>query len=155
MKIEITCSHCEAVLRVGSEHAGKQLRCPTCQNLLPIPSEPSISAEVPVEPVQPSRFSGAMDDFPQPTPHYIHPQVAESTSQLNISLVFGIAGIILNFGCSCLIPVFVVLNCIGIFWAIQSPSHPLRTAALITNGIALAIAAFQFLGVFAFLAMGF
>jgi hypothetical protein len=37
MKIEVTCGNCQSVLRVDGQHAGKQLRCPTCGSLCNIP----------------------------------------------------------------------------------------------------------------------
>ncbi|MFT5300836.1 MAG: phage FluMu protein Com [Mariniblastus sp.] len=33
MTIEFTCQHCNTLLRVPKEHAGKQARCPQCQEL--------------------------------------------------------------------------------------------------------------------------
>ena len=40
MPIEITCSNCQAILRVAEEHAGKSARCPQCSTVVPIPLTP-------------------------------------------------------------------------------------------------------------------
>jgi phage FluMu protein Com len=37
MPIEFQCSHCEHVLKVADEHAGKSARCPSCKTIIPIP----------------------------------------------------------------------------------------------------------------------
>ena len=40
MPIEISCSNCQAILRVADEHAGKSARCPQCSTVIPIPLTP-------------------------------------------------------------------------------------------------------------------
>lgn len=38
MPIEFLCSRCGKTLRVGEDNAGKQARCPDCQNIMPVPA---------------------------------------------------------------------------------------------------------------------
>ena len=143
MKIELTCPYCEAVLRVDAEHAGKQLRCPTCQSLVPIPTEFNAGTTDQSEYQQPS------EDFSsQPT--YINPQVnSASSSEETLSLTLGILGIIMNIGCGCLFPVWIILNLIGLFKGIAS-NGPMRTACIVTNGIGLGIAGLHLVSIFGF-----
>jgi hypothetical protein len=44
MALEIRCPGCERTLRVGDEHAGRQVRCPACQQISVAPSPPTSSA---------------------------------------------------------------------------------------------------------------
>ena len=137
MKIELTCQHCESILRVGVEHAGKHLRCPNCQNLSIIPGH------APVELVEPtgenSKFSAPVDDFTQPAPAYINPTTPRESRQEVLSLIFGIVGILMNFSCLCVVPIFLILNFFGLFWAFQSTGS-LRLAGILTNAFALLVA---------------
>jgi hypothetical protein len=54
MPIEFTCPGCQNLLRVPDEHAGKQARCPECQQLSQIPllvmDDQPVAAEPPVVP---------------------------------------------------------------------------------------------------------
>lgn len=43
MSIDTTCQSCGKRLRVGDEHAGKQARCPACQNVYTVPENPALS----------------------------------------------------------------------------------------------------------------
>ncbi len=52
-KIEFACIQCQAVLRLGVEHGGKQARCPNCQSVVPVPlPAPGWSNSPRVEPEQ-------------------------------------------------------------------------------------------------------
>jgi hypothetical protein len=109
MKIEVNCLHCQALLRVDAEHAGKQLRCPACNNLSPIPAM-----------VQDNKFSQPLQDAEQPQPEYINsPAPAVSSPRID-ALVFGILSILLNFGCGCLFPACLVLSLIGLYLTVTS-----------------------------------
>ena len=133
MKIEVTCQFCHSLLRVDEEHAGKQLRCPTCNNLSPIPQN-SID----------EKFKRPLDDFEEPQPEYINPHPSAKPSQGVEPLIFGILGIVLNIGCGCLFPMWFVLNLFGLYMSIRSDGK-YRLAAIITNSIALAIGGFWIL----------
>lgn len=137
MKIELTCSSCQSVLRVDAEHAGKQLRCPTCQGLTQIPAANTSTS---ASDSKPSKFNSPMQDWKEPANHYpIQAPVAASQSSGEvISLVFGIMGIFLNFGCGCLFPVWLVLNLYGLYLGYYANGN-LRTAALILNAISIAV----------------
>lgn len=50
MPIEFSCSSCSTVLRVPEEHAGKQAKCPQCENLNLIPSGSQPASEAPPMP---------------------------------------------------------------------------------------------------------
>ena len=39
MPIEVSCTRCGSLLRVGDEHAGASARCPNCENVFPIPMD--------------------------------------------------------------------------------------------------------------------
>ena len=140
MKIELKCPTCESVLRVDAQHAGKQLRCPNCQNVTAIPLDVTNPTSFPTEP---SVFDQPMDDVNETHPHYIASNATttnEDSSQQTTSLIFGLLGIVLTFGCSgCLSPVLFFLNLYGFYIALNS-NGPLKLACLITNGIALLLA---------------
>ena len=79
MKIEVTCSNCQSVLRVASEHSGKQLRCPTCGTLCNIPFSNEIVFDDDQEGVAPDSQPSSERGKPDPnyTPReYIGPQSA-------------------------------------------------------------------------------
>ena len=50
MAIEFSCGTCESVLSVSDEHAGKQAKCPKCDNVNSIPSSSQPAAAPPVMP---------------------------------------------------------------------------------------------------------
>ena len=130
MKIELTCSYCESVLRVDAIHAGKQLSCPTCQNLIPIPAE---SLEEP-----------KFQSYGPPRPEGGYPQYEsrdDRHSSDSTSLAIGILGMIFSFTCFCLFPVWILMNSYGMYLAFQMQGRG-RKAAIITNGIALAMESF-------------
>ncbi len=137
MKIELTCPSCQTVLRVDAEHAGKQLRCPTCQGLTQIPVA---STSTSANDSTPSKYNSPMQDWKDPAdPYRIQsPVPASQSSGEVISLVFGIMGIFLNFGCGCLFPVWLILNLYGLYLGYRSNGN-LRTAALILNAISIAV----------------
>ena len=133
MKIEVNCAHCQSILRVAAEHAGKQLRCPTCGNLSQIPADPTAD-----------RFKQPLDDYEEPQPAYINATYEVQPSQGTEALIFGILGIVFNFGCGCLFPLWFVMNLFGLYLSIKT-NGSYRTAAIVTNSIALAIAGFWLL----------
>lgn len=139
MKIELTCSSCQSVLRVDAVHAGKQLRCPTCQGLTHIPA---VSKSTSASDSTPSKFNSPMQDWTDQVQLHVGqaPVAASQSSGEVISLVFGIMGIFLNLGCSCLFPVWLILNLYGLYLGYQSDGN-LRKAALIMNAISIAIGA--------------
>lgn len=161
MKIELTCPHCESVLRVDDIHAGKQLRCPNCQNLTSIPAvsstpseEPSTPSEEPTigqipsheKPVEHSPYSQPMEDFAQAPPHYINPTGNFDKGSETNSLVLGIVGIFMNAFCcgGCGAPIWIVLNIVGLSMALKSDG-PMRTACIITNVLSLIIGSIRLL----------
>jgi len=142
-KIEITCSFCQAVLRVDQNHAGKRLRCPSCNNISNIPGgqqEPTSGKASMLEP--------AFDDRP---PSHASPAAKDSGGGLLgigssvrgdvIGLVTGIGGIVGNFICGCLSPLVIVVCAWGLYRSYNSPAGHLKSTAITTNIIALAIAA--------------
>ena len=79
MKIEVTCSNCQSVMRVANEHEGKQLRCPTCGTLcnIPISNEPSAEGEQDMfEPTVQRPIDRGQPDPDYKPPVYIGPQSA-------------------------------------------------------------------------------
>src|SRR5262245_35879123 len=48
--MEIACPTCGRTLRVADEHAGKQIRCPACQQISVTPGNPENSAATAAEP---------------------------------------------------------------------------------------------------------
>jgi DNA-directed RNA polymerase subunit RPC12/RpoP len=44
-KVEFLCQHCGSTLRLGSEHQGKQARCPICGVVTLVPFQAGIGAE--------------------------------------------------------------------------------------------------------------
>lgn len=147
MKIELTCPHCESVLRIDAGHAGKQARCPSCQNLTLIPSD-----SAPVEETIPyAKQLPPEDDSPySPPPEYVNASPPQQVSTDDtISLVLGIVGIVMNIGCGCLFPAWLVLNLIG-FYKAMGIYGPMKTACIVTNGIGLALGLFKFIWFFGF-----
>lgn len=143
MKIEVTCHHCDSILSVNAEHAGKQARCPNCQNLTPIPhdSAPILQAKPTSETYPHSDFHRPSNESPAPS--YINPQPASPvSSDETLSLILGFVGIIMNVGCGCLFPAWMTLNLIGFFKALGS-NGSMRTACLIANGIGLMLGVAQ------------
>ncbi len=144
MKIELNCAFCSTVLRVDQEHSGKQVRCPSCQGLTRIPeiTDAELATSGPGATRPASRYQAPMSDWKQPIPDYATPFSPSSpngrSSRDIVSLVLGIGGIFLNVGCSCLFPVWLILNVYGLFMAVRSKG-PFRTAAMITNLVAMII----------------
>lgn len=60
MPISLTCPKCGAALRVGDQLAGKQVKCPKCSAIVPVPvaEEEAIMAEPP--PVEPDGIAAAI-----------------------------------------------------------------------------------------------
>ena len=148
-KIEITCSFCQAVLRVDQDHAGKRLRCPSCNNISNIPGGPQ-QQEPPKQ--KPSMLEPAFDD--RPASHAAPGsggsgnsggggllKIGSSGRGDVIGLVTGIGGIVGNFVCGCLSPLVIVVCAWGLFRSYKSPDGHLKSTAITTNVIALAIAA--------------
>ena len=52
MPIEFQCNICQHVLKVGDEHAGKSARCPSCQQVVPIPFPEVAAKPAPGDPFQ-------------------------------------------------------------------------------------------------------
>lgn len=78
MSIEISCPGCARLLRVAAEHAGKQTRCPACDNVFTIPlteSAEGFATQTTDNPfatsVAPAMGAGsaAAGDYEQPLPH--------------------------------------------------------------------------------------
>ena len=145
MKIEVPCSFCGSLLRVDSVHAGKQLRCPTCSNLSQIPGQSADAADVSESDVSQTdqaanRYQAPPADAEQALPIYLNsnhgrPQENRGSSE---GLIIGILGIVMSLGCSCLFPIWVILSLFGLYFSLK-PNANFRTAAIITNLIALAI----------------
>ena len=158
MKIEVTCAHCNSLLRVDAMHAGKQMRCPTCNNLSPIPEiDTSVEDETGFNDeagggnasfrkagFEDDRFSRPPADVEQPQPAFLNSTMTAARSGSSEALVIGILGIVLNFGCGCLFPVWFVLNLFGLYLAIRH-GDKYKKAGIVTNVIALAISGFWLL----------
>ena len=146
MKIELTCPHCDSILRVDAEHAGKQLRCPRCQMLTPIPDEPAPFADsTPASQSTPFSNSNRPANASSTSPEYINPtSPSQVSSDETLSLILGFVGIVMNIGCGCLFPAWLILNLIGLFKAMGS-NGPMRTACLVANGIGLLLGLGQLL----------
>jgi len=56
MPIETTCPGCGRKLQVGEEHAGKQARCPLCNEIYSVPSSPVEGATTPGGQADPSQW---------------------------------------------------------------------------------------------------
>ena len=88
MPIELTCSNCQTVMRVAEEHAGKNVKCPTCKTVVPIPAvggsaedysqpfdqptqdfsaQPSSNPGVPNNPAPNNPYVGSGNPFASPT----------------------------------------------------------------------------------------
>ena len=107
MSIEFKCSGCGNALRVPDEQAGRQAKCPVCEQLTTIPNSPTPAAE-------PAATFDEQPDVSQPTPQpTITPTSAASVGSLRehrgVSiLVFGIISI---FCCGLFgIPAWVMAN---------------------------------------------
>lgn len=66
MAIETQCTGCGRLLRVGDEHAGKQARCPVCQNIYVVPQPQSQPYQAPS--VTQDRFAEARERETAPPP---------------------------------------------------------------------------------------
>ncbi len=163
-RIEIICPYCQSVLRVEAIHAGKKLRCPSCNSITLIPgnqvgtdppayrgkSEPDERTKPRQDPVQTATggyryYSPQEPPTPEysavsrdPTANYTPTYTIEFDGRDSTSLALGIIGIVLNIFCSCMLPGIVIMNAIGLAKGYQSRG-PLRTAGMITNGISLGI----------------
>ena len=97
MPIEITCSNCQAILRVADEHAGKSARCPQCSTVMPIPLTPlppeNAWQETPTQYQSPQAQSHAAED----SNPYASPRAGSTTSLVAhrgfLILILGIASI--------------------------------------------------------------
>ncbi len=169
-KIEIICPYCQSVLRVEAIHAGKKLRCPSCNSITLIPGsqvgtdqpayrgnpEPNDRPNPRQNPVQ-TAAGGNRYYAPQEPPaqeysnlqrdrtgNYAPTYNIEFDGRDSTSLALGIIGIVLNIFCSCMLPGIVIMNAIGFAKGYQSRG-PLRTAGMITNGISLGISLLRLL----------
>ena len=140
MKIEIGCSECQSILRVDEEHRGKQLRCPVCKHLNPIPGG-FVDAEGTPHPPERNDSAG---DYP-PVSYDSSPTSQSRSSELSTSIILGIIGIVMNASCGgCLFPVLFLLNVYGLIIAFNATGGA-RQAAMILNGVALAMSGFWIL----------
>lgn len=152
MKIEVSCSECQSVLRVSEEHRGKQLRCPVCEHLNPIPiSGSSNSTATPSDAHATSPYDDSADanfDYSEPVfdPQNIQGgQATNQSSDLSTSIVLGILGIVLNMSCGgCLFPILFFVNAYGLMLGYKSTSSA-RQTAIILNVIAMTISGFWIL----------
>lgn len=53
MPIEFHCTHCNNLIRTGSEHAGKHGKCPHCKNTVYIPTPSEDIETIPLTPIDP------------------------------------------------------------------------------------------------------
>lgn len=67
MSIEFQCKQCQSTLRVPSEHAGKQAKCPKCEfiNMIPMST---------IAPVDSANAGGTGDAFTQPPSDFSQPK---------------------------------------------------------------------------------
>ena len=67
MSIEFQCKQCQSILRVPSEHAGKQAKCPKCEfiNMIPMST---------IAPVDSANAGGTGDAFTQPPSDFSQPK---------------------------------------------------------------------------------
>ncbi len=65
MVIEFRCTKCGSLLRTPDETAGKMAKCPTCENVLPIPQTSTAGGPPPVQPPGGNPFAApAAPNFP-------------------------------------------------------------------------------------------
>lgn len=128
MKIEVTCNNCQSVLRVGGEHAGKQLRCPTCGTLcnIPLANEPPVFGDLgKLEPASERKAERGQPDpdyeppvyigphtaplhpdepiyRPSPPPRYVDSRLGQRDENLGRSFLVFALGVASVFGCGCL-----------------------------------------------------
>ena len=77
MSIEFQCNQCQSILRVPSEHAGKQAKCPQCEfiNMIPLSSTaPTVAPGNPAPTYKPpgettNQFSGPVSPSPSGNPY--------------------------------------------------------------------------------------
>lgn len=62
MPIRITCPSCSAVLSVRDENAGRAVKCPKCDGVIPVPT-PAAPPPAPVAPPPPPARSSDFDDL--------------------------------------------------------------------------------------------
>ena len=106
MPIQFHCSQCQSMLQTPEEMAGKQCKCPTCGNVMPIPSPESLhDSPSPVE----MPFSDPLPDYsPNPFTETLASQPTDDAYQGlqphrgEMILTFGILSLIASvFSCGC------------------------------------------------------
>jgi len=141
MKIEIGCLQCQSVLRVEDEHRGKQLRCPVCKHLNPIPGNPAGAEAAP----NPPERAASPEYSPINASFDSGPTSRSRSSELSTSIILGIIGIVMNASCGgCLFSILFWVNLYGLIIAFNATGSS-RQAAMILNGIALAMSGFWLL----------
>lgn len=145
-KIEIECSFCQSLLRVDISHAGKRLRCPSCNNISDIPGQ---RKTVPTPNPKPTVLEPAFDDRPrQAATSGFEGRATASPAGQNgkgisgdvVGLATGIGGIVGTFICGCVSPAILLVCGWGLYRSFRS-NGMMRSAAITTNFIAMAIAA--------------
>ena len=148
-KLEVNCTFCGSILRVDSEHAGKRLRCPSCNNISDIPGQPNYGTS---ESFSQTHGAGnrphgdaAFGDRPVYRSAPTHAPAGDRVfiGQLKSDtsgFVVGLAGLLLNLMCplGCVSPLFVVANIWGLYKSLGSAGN-LRQAGIILNSLALGI----------------
>jgi uncharacterized BrkB/YihY/UPF0761 family membrane protein len=71
MPIKVTCSNCGGVLHAPDDAGGKKGRCPTCGNVLPIPTEAPRVASGPIIPDAPPKPSARSQSFGEFSPGHM------------------------------------------------------------------------------------
>ena len=163
MKIELKCHGCESLLKVDSDHAGKQARCPSCQTVNSIPhaddgidmGESSGQGSEHENPfgVEPSR---QLPPSESANPYRPVQGIAGSPSggSAELGLIFGIVSLALVFFGSivcCIFPVVgVIMGGVGLIISVQSDSE-YRTVAIVLNSISIGSFLIAVIGFLAFL----
>ena len=145
-KIEIECAFCQSLLRVDISHAGKRLRCPSCNNISDIPGDRAERETTPKP--APTMLEPAFDDRPKPASPIGDDTGASTGPTLQIGprrngdvigLATGIGGIFGNFICPCASPIILLACGWGLYRAYRSDGA-MRSAAITTNIVAMVIA---------------
>ena len=114
MPIQFNCSQCQSVLQIPDELAGRKCKCPTCGNVMPIPSPDSstesfdeplpVSAGEVDSPVNSSRSEFSSNPFASPVSSQpaSHPYGDLKPHRGETILTFGIISLVSSFfSCGC------------------------------------------------------